>query len=81
MQRAPEKNNEGGIVVKLSGWLCCLVMLTGCSSELESVSDKDLRRRHYECQHAVNLTAAEIQVCHNIRRECERRAAAGNFVC
>jgi hypothetical protein len=58
-----------------------VVVLTACSQGLSGVSDRELRQRHYDCQHDVNLSTAELQVCHNIRRECEKRAAAGNYVC
>lgn len=63
-------------------WLLIFVLpLLACSAGLSGLSDKELRRRHYECEHSVSLSAAEIQVCNNIKRECERRAAEGNFVC
>ena len=58
-----------------------ILTLTACSGGLEHISDRDLRMRYYECRHAVNKSAAELQVCQNIRRECERRAAQDNYVC
>lgn len=56
--------------------------LTGCgNTAMSQLSDKELRKRHAECRMSVNLSAAEIQVCNNIQRECQRRAQQGNFVC
>lgn len=42
---------------------------------------KELRERAYECEMSVDLTAAEIQVCKNIMRECKRREAKGQYDC
>ncbi|WP_430462029.1 hypothetical protein ACQUQU_04370 [Thalassolituus sp. LLYu03] len=60
-----------------------VIMLSACSVSdgLASIDDKELRRQHYVCQHSVNQTVAEIQVCKNVHRECEKRAASGNYVC
>lgn len=57
--------------------------LSACAEKdgLSGIDDKDLRSQNYHCMHAVNLTAAELQVCKNVRRECEKRAAKGNYVC
>ena len=56
----------------------------GCdmqSSAFKDTPDKELRKRNYQCQIAGDLAPAEIQVCKNIRRECDRRAAEGSYVC
>lgn len=64
--------------------VCIPVILLGCdlhSSTYRDMSDKELRKRNYQCQIAGDLAPAEIQVCKNIRRECDRRAAKGSYVC
>ncbi|HBS41960.1 MAG TPA: hypothetical protein DEA26_04715 [Oceanospirillales bacterium] len=61
-----------------------IVVLSACGmqkSGLQLATDKELRKRNYECQMASSLSPAEIQVCQNIRRECDRRAGQGNYVC
>ena len=60
------------------------VLVMGCdmqSSAFKDTPDKELRKRNYQCQIAGDLAPAEIQVCKNIRRECDRRAAEGSYVC
>ncbi|GAA6145648.1 MAG: hypothetical protein CSH37_05810 [Thalassolituus sp.] len=64
--------------------LFMIVVLTGCElgqSPFADTSNRELRERNYKCQMASSLSAAEIQVCKNIRRECDARAEKGNFVC
>jgi len=41
----------------------------------------ELRKRAYSCLVETSSTAAEIQVCENIQRECLRRQKAGQFDC
>ncbi len=53
----------------------------GCNSSLSSIEGNELRKRAYLCVVDTNLTAAEIQVCKNIQRECKRRQAEGQFDC
>ncbi|MCY0964627.1 hypothetical protein [Parathalassolituus penaei] len=55
--------------------------LSGCSGDMAGVSDRDLRQKHYHCQMSTNLSAAEIQVCANVRRECDARAKSGHYAC
>lgn len=55
--------------------------LSACSSEFSSMDGAELRKRAYRCLSENNTTAASLQVCENIRRECERRQKAGNFDC
>jgi hypothetical protein len=63
--------------------LFCLLFLSllGCGEGLGNIPDAELRQRHYRCQMATGLSQAEIQVCKNIKRECELRAKNGNFAC
>lgn len=61
-----------------------ITALTACGvqkSGLQLATDKELRKRNYECLMASSLSPAEIQVCKNVRRECDRRAGQGNYVC
>jgi len=58
-----------------------VVSLLGCSEGLGSIPDSELRQRHYRCQMATGQSSAEIQVCKNIKRECEQRAKEGNYAC
>jgi hypothetical protein len=41
----------------------------------------ELRARAYRCVIAVDQTAAQLQICENIQRECQRRQDAGQFDC
>jgi len=55
--------------------------LSACNSSLSSIEGAELRKRAYNCVIESDLTAAEIQVCQNIQRECKRRQAEGVFDC
>ncbi len=55
--------------------------LSACNSKLSSIEGGELRKRAYRCVTDTNLTAAEIQVCQNIQRECQRRQDNGQFDC
>lgn len=60
------------------------VALLGCSaSELEKLSDTDLRTKLNECDYQEKVhSVSNAQVCHNYRRECARRLEEeGRFVC
>ncbi|MCD8521239.1 MAG: hypothetical protein LRY66_09695 [Saccharospirillaceae bacterium] len=61
--------------------LLLVVVLLGCSDGMGSIPDSELRQRHYRCQMATGQSSAEIQVCKNIKRECEQRASDGNYAC
>ncbi|WP_300428131.1 hypothetical protein [Thalassolituus sp.] len=65
--------------------LLILVVVAGCNwgreSPLTNIKDAELRKQNYRCQMAGELSAAEIQICKNIRRECDKRASKGNYVC
>ncbi|MFT6114406.1 MAG: hypothetical protein ACI9MS_003606 [Glaciecola sp.] len=58
----------------------CLVVIA-CNSNLSSIEGVELRERAYRCVTETNMTTAEIQVCRNIQRECQRREDAGQFDC
>ena len=55
--------------------------LTACDSNLSKLEGSALRERAYRCANEMNMTTAEIQVCKNIQRECQRRQNAGRFEC
>lgn len=58
------------------------MFLTGCfNNQYADIEDSELRRRAYRCVINSNPSTAEIQVCKNIRRECDRRREEGRFVC
>ncbi|MBV1960337.1 MAG: hypothetical protein KUG48_01865 [Oleibacter sp.] len=64
--------------------LLSVMLLSACNywnSSYGKMPDKELRERNYRCQMAGSLSAAEIQVCKNIRRECDVRADNGIYVC
>ena len=52
-----------------------------CGNDMTRLSDDDLRQKIQDCDYAVNLSAAEHQVCDNYHRECKRRLNKGRFVC
>jgi hypothetical protein len=55
--------------------------MLGCNSSLSEIEGSELRKRAYRCVIDTNLTAAELQVCQNIQRECKRRQSEGQFDC
>ena len=62
--------------------LAFCMFLTGCfNNQYADIEDSELRRRAYRCVINNNPSTAEIQVCKNIRRECDRRREEGRFVC
>ncbi|WP_157729900.1 hypothetical protein [Bacterioplanes sanyensis] len=62
--------------------MAVVIFLAACGdNEFSKMSDKELRQRDYQCKMMANPSTAEIQVCNNIRRECERRAADGHYAC
>jgi hypothetical protein len=58
----------------------CFV-ITACNGHLSGVESGELHKRAYRCANEMNMTQAEIQVCKNIQRECQRREDAGQFDC
>ncbi len=61
--------------------LVSCIILPACNSSLSSIEGAELRKRAYRCLNDTNLTAAELQVCKNIQRECKRRQVDGVFDC
>jgi hypothetical protein len=55
--------------------------ITACDSNLSTSTGAELRKRAYRCATDANLTAADIQICSNIQRECKRRQDEGQFDC
>jgi len=55
--------------------------LLACGNEMSRLGDDELRKKIHGCDYAVNLSAAEYQVCDNYHRECKRRLSEGRFVC
>jgi hypothetical protein len=55
--------------------------LLACGNDITRLSDDDLRQKIQGCDYAVNLSAAEYQICDNYHRECKRRLSEGRFVC
>lgn len=79
--RLYRRNDRTGDQVK---YLMCFTLLfvTGCgNSAMSHLSDKELRQRHAKCRMGTGLSAPEIQVCKNLKRECELRAEKGNYAC
>lgn len=61
--------------------LLTVFSVSGCDSNFTQMDGAELRKRAYSCLVETSSTAAELQVCENIRRECERRQEAGQFDC
>ncbi len=57
------------------------VLLMACGNDISRLSDDDLRYKIQECDYALDMTAAEHQICDNYHRECKRRFDEGRFVC
>ena len=58
-----------------------VLLVSACTNELAEIKDSELRSRAYRCVVEADQSTAEIQVCKNLERECERRREEGNFVC
>ena len=68
------------ITLKFKAVFC--FMLLACGNDMSRINDNDLRVKVQECDYAMNMTAAEHQVCSNYHRECKRRLESeGRFVC
>jgi uncharacterized lipoprotein YajG len=60
------------------------LMFAGCdtNSELQKLSDRDMRAKVKECKTMKSPAPAMVFACENYQRECDRRAEkAGHFVC
>ena len=55
--------------------------ITACDSQMASMDKTELRKRFYHCENDSDLTAPELQVCKNIKRECQRRQKLGRYEC
>lgn len=58
-----------------------VVSLLGCGNNFADMEGSELRKRAYNCVIESSSSAAESQVCENIKRECLRRQKAGQFDC
>lgn len=58
-----------------------VVLLTACESKWEKMPDDELVNKSSECLNVSDPGAAMIQVCKNIKRECERRREIGIYLC
>jgi hypothetical protein len=56
------------------------VLMTGCESTWEKMTDEELAMKSAECQ-SVDPGPAMAQVCANVERECARRRGNKNYVC
>lgn len=57
------------------------ISISACNGSLSNIDGAELRKRAYQCVIEDDLTAAELQVCRNIQRECKKRQNAGQFDC
>ncbi len=69
------------VVKKISLLILAALSISACDGRFANLEASELRKRAYECEQGVNLTAPEIQVCKNIMRECKRREANGQYDC
>jgi len=69
-------------ISKQAVWIIALIVLSACGNDIARIDDDDLRKKVQECDYAMNMSAAEHQVCGNYHRECKRRLKSeGRFVC
>lgn len=61
--------------------LASLVFFSACESKWEKMSDHELAEKATECLYMNSPGPAQIQVCKNYQRECERRREKGIYVC
>ncbi|MEH6557572.1 MAG: hypothetical protein V7459_06755 [Oceanicoccus sp.] len=62
-------------------FVAAIVSLTACESKWEKMPDDELVNKSSECLNISDPGAAMIQVCKNIKRECERRREIGIYLC
>jgi len=61
--------------------VAAVVSLTACESKWGKMPDDELIDKSAECLNISDPGAAMIQVCKNIKRECERRREIGIYLC
>ncbi len=63
--------------------LMCLCLVAACegSGTLREMSDSELSSKRDRCLRNDPTAPGQVTACENIRKECERRRAQGNFAC
>ncbi len=61
--------------------LGALLLAGACESKWEKIPDHELAEKAAECRNMNAPGPAQIQVCKNYKRECERRRENGIYVC
>ena len=61
--------------------LAALLLVCGCESKWEKMPDHELAQKASECMNMNAPGPAQIQICKNYQRECERRRKMGIYVC
>lgn len=69
-------------IMKPAAIVILMLLLGGCGSPLEHLSDNELRDKMRECRSVNSPAPAMIQACKNYKAECDRRREElGNYVC
>lgn len=62
--------------------LAVLMGLSGCEGgKMQKMSDQELAAKSNSCVQNNPTSPGKVTACENIRKECERRRAEGNFAC
>ena len=76
----PDPRTVGGCLAR-SILLGALTFVAACESKWEQMPDHELAEKASECLYMNSPGPAQIQVCKNYKRECERRRKKGVYVC
>lgn len=63
--------------------LMCLCLVAACegNAQLRNMPDSELSSKRDRCLRNDPTAPGQVTACENIRKECERRRAQGNFAC
>lgn len=63
--------------------LVCLGLMVACegNAQLRDLTDSELSSKRDRCLRNDPTAPGQVTACENIRKECDRRRAQGNFAC
>lgn len=62
--------------------IAAALLLSGCGpSKMEAMDDHTLDSKYSYCLDRQPTSPGKVTACENLRKECERRAQNGRYVC
>lgn len=61
-----------------------ITLISGCDlfkSDLDKLSDNELRAHWKECQYIKNASQLKTLACDNYEKQCDQRKSNGNLAC